>query len=176
MPIVPLFTELDADAAHEEWGCNCGPTALAAIMRMTLDDVRPHLGDFEKRRYLNPTMMQQALVRIGARFRVVELPPRDRGLAFPAYGLARIQFDGPWMSKGANPKWRYMHTHWVGAERSSASVHIFDVNALENGTGWTSLYDWSSRVAPQLIASHERATGSWHVTDRIEIERVAEAA
>lgn len=35
------FTLEDAQRASQEWGANCGPGAIAAIMGMTLDEVRP---------------------------------------------------------------------------------------------------------------------------------------
>ena len=35
------FTEEDAYRAYNEWGANCGPGAVAAIMGMSLDEVRP---------------------------------------------------------------------------------------------------------------------------------------
>src|SRR5580700_11291869 len=49
----PRFTPADADRAYEEWGMNCGPSALAAVMGMTFDEVRPHMGDFERKHYTN---------------------------------------------------------------------------------------------------------------------------
>ena len=38
--LFPRFTADDAHRAHREWGANCGPTAIAAICRLTLDEVR----------------------------------------------------------------------------------------------------------------------------------------
>jgi hypothetical protein len=58
----------DAEHANDVWGCNCGPGALAAITGLTLDQVRPHMGDFERKRYTNPTLMFAALKSIGARY------------------------------------------------------------------------------------------------------------
>lgn len=37
---------------------------------------------------------------------------------------------------------------------------------------WCSLEDWSTHVAPVLAKDHnKRATGGWHVTHAIEVER-----
>jgi hypothetical protein len=55
--IAPRFTEADANRAHDEWGANCGPGAIAAILALTLDELRPYMGDFESKRYTNPTLM-----------------------------------------------------------------------------------------------------------------------
>ena len=45
--MTPRFTLDDAERAWRDWGCNCGPGALAATMGMTLDDwsrvIVPHL-------------------------------------------------------------------------------------------------------------------------------------
>ena len=35
-PTAPRFTLSDAERAYDDWGCNCGPAALAAICGMTL--------------------------------------------------------------------------------------------------------------------------------------------
>ena len=47
----PRFTAEAADRAYDEWGANCGPGAIAAICGLTLDELRPHMGDFEGKRY-----------------------------------------------------------------------------------------------------------------------------
>lgn len=48
------FTIDDATRAYDVWGANCGPGALAAALDKTLDDVRPHLVNFDRKRYTNP--------------------------------------------------------------------------------------------------------------------------
>lgn len=83
-----MISAEDADRAYAEWGCNCGPAAVAAICGLTLDQVRPHMGDFETKRYTNPTLMWQVLRSIGARF---SYRGGDLGRWWPTYGLARIQ-------------------------------------------------------------------------------------
>jgi protein gp37 len=62
-PPFPRFSAADVERANAEWGANCGPAAIAAIMGMTLDEVRPHLGDFESKHYTNPTLMFAVLDR-----------------------------------------------------------------------------------------------------------------
>ena len=89
------FTLEDAHRASDAWGCNCGPSALAAVTGMTLDEVRPFMGDFEQKHYTNPTLMWSILNNIGARWSVTK-PPRT----WPRYGLARIQWEGPWTKPG----------------------------------------------------------------------------
>jgi len=51
---VALIDAAEAQTAWDVWGCNCGPGAIAAILNMRLDEVRPLMGDFESKRYTNP--------------------------------------------------------------------------------------------------------------------------
>lgn len=164
----PRFTDREADQAHEAWGCNCGPAALAAIVGLTLDEVRPHLKGFDEKRYTNPTMMLDAL-------RSLQVSRRkcwaDGEPCWPLYGLARIQWEGPWTLPGVPMRARYRCTHWVGAAVRNGDVGIFDVNCMINGTGWTALADWESTVVPHLTAMYPRASGKWHITHGIEVGR-----
>jgi hypothetical protein len=66
----------DLARANDEWGANCGPGALAAIMDLTLDEVRPHLPGFEAKRYTNPTMMFAALDGLKVKWRLAKPPTR----------------------------------------------------------------------------------------------------
>lgn len=164
------FTLADADRASDEWGANCGPGALAAIMDMTLDEIKPVMFavGFEARRYTNPSMMNAALRMIGR-------PWRKIGASWPDYGLVRVQWEGPWTQPGAPMAARYRYTHWVGSFQGRSACGVFDINCMNNGTGWCSLDDWSRVIAPFLAANHPRATGGWRVTHGIEVERRGEA-
>jgi hypothetical protein len=64
------FTEEDARRAHGAWGANCGPGAIAAVLRLTLDELRPHLLDFERKGYTNPSLMYAVLRGLGVLFQV----------------------------------------------------------------------------------------------------------
>lgn len=170
----PKFSLEDANRAYDAWGANCGPTALAAIMGMTLDEVRPHLKDFEAKHYTNPSMMFGALWSIGRGWR--KLNP----VTWPWYGLARIQWEGPWTEPGVPMRVRYRETHWIGVAidnrvvpASETSIGIFDVNAMGNGSGWTTLQAWKDILVPHIIKECvPRANGKWHITHAIEVERM----
>ena len=161
------FTLEDADRAYDEWGANCGPGALAAIMDMTLDEVKPIMQavGFEECHYTNPSMMNAALRLIGR-------PWRKIGANWPDYGLVRVQWEGPWTQPGVPMAARYRYTHWVGSFQGKNSRGVFDINCMNNGTGWCSLDDWARVMAPFLSANHLRATGGWHVTHGVEVERM----
>jgi len=168
--IAPHFTAADVARAHATWSCNCGPSALAAITGLTLDEVRPHMGDFEQRGYTNPTLMRSALRSIGRPW--VEIDPRER--PWPRWGLCRIQFLGPWTEPGVPMRARYRFTHWIGAaSRGAGDVGVWDVNAIGNGTGWCARSDWERVIVPELVAGYRRANGGWHITHAIEVERPA---
>lgn len=169
----PRFSAEDADLAYDEWGANCGPGAIAAVLGLTLNDVRPHMGDFERKHYTNPTLMWASLRSLGARF---SYRGGDLGqVNWPAFGLARIQWHGPWMKEGVPARARYRHTHWVGAcRRAPDEIGIFDINAIGNGSGWCHLSDWTSTIVPWIIATCvPRGDGNWSITHAVEIGRTA---
>lgn len=163
----------DADRANREWGMNCGPGAIAAICGLTLDEVRPYMGDFERKHYTNPTLMWQVLERLWPAYAISYYPSRIQGakpMTWPAYGLARIQWGGTWMEPGVPMAARYRRTHWVGAcSPDQNNVGIFDINIIANGTGWTPLEDWSSIVVPMLVGDMKGADGTWFITHCVEV-------
>jgi hypothetical protein len=163
------FTADDAQRAWEVWGANCGPAAAAAMLGLTLDEIRPHLGLFESRRYTSPAMMFGLLRRVGAKWSTYYGADR-----WPAHGLVRVQWEGPWTQPGVPPPARYRHTHWIGAVTSGlglGQVSIFDVNCMNVG-GWVDLHTWSMRVVPWLLSQCEPdASGEWHITHAVEVAR-----
>ena len=159
------FTYEEAEAANEEWTFNCGPAALAAITGLRPEQVRLAIPDFEIKRYTNPTMMYAALRNVGARYHDAPGEPKP----WPRYGLARIQWEGPWMQPGVPIGARYRLTHWVGAETKPHGVGIFDINCMNNGSGWVSVEDWVCTIVPYLTENIKRATGGWHITHSIEV-------
>lgn len=167
----PRFTADDAYRAFDTWGANCGPGAIAAICGLTLDEVRPHMGDFESKRYTNPTLMWSVLRNLGVRF---SYRGGDLGREnWPCYGLARIQWEGPWTKPGVPMRARYRHTHWVGAAVDpERGVGIFDINAIGNGSGWCSVADWAGALVPIILEECvPKADGNWHITHSVEVER-----
>lgn len=166
----PRFTLEDGRRAQEEWGANCGPGAIAAIMGMTLDEIRPFMSaaGFDAKHYTNPSMMNDVLRRIGR-------PWRKIGATWPRYGLVRVQWEGPWTEPGVPMRVRYRHTHWIGAETGGSSIGVFDINCMNNGSGWVSLADWESIVVPWLLEG-TKANGKWHTTHAIEVEKAHQTA
>ena len=163
------FGRDDARAASDEWGCNCGPSALAAILGKRPDDVREACESvgFADKRYMSPTMMRRAISLAGGKLHWERPVRRDSGqLMFPEIGLARIQFTGPWTAEGANPKWAYRQTHWVASWRHSHACEIFDING-----GVRDYVDWVCDILPLITESIKRADGGWYVTHSWEISK-----
>jgi len=171
---IPVPIRLTADAAAlagEQWCFNCGPAALCAVFGLTPEEVRPYLGNFEKKGYTNPTLMLGALLSLGARWDL--LPDRGGiGPDWPSWGLVRVQWGGPWTKPGVPIAARYRQTHWVASCRTADSHGIFDVNALSNGTGWVSLENWKTVLVPWILKELvPRADGTWWLTHSIEVVR-----
>ncbi len=160
------FTTDDAQRANNEWGANCGPGAIAVVSGLTLRDVRPFLGDFERKRYTNPTLMWEILNRLDLKWRLVKPPD-----SWPSFGLVRVQWEGPWTSPGVPARVAYRHTHWIAADASNrANVGVFDINC-----GWTNAADWAATLVPWLLKECEpKASGEWHFTHVVEIDRPRE--
>ena len=194
-PSPARFTPEEADAAGAEWRFNCGPGALCGVLGLRPEEVRPHMGDFEQRGYTNPTLMFQALESLRAAgklvsFRTLEGSPVDRNRAPfwpPFFGLARVQWGGPWTKEGVPIRARYRKTHWVGCwssfealaaahlsgatqrEAHEGARRIFDINATCAG-GWIPFREWAEQLVPWLLNQCEpKADGSWWITHSIDI-------
>lgn len=163
-----MHTVEQMERAYDEWGCNCGPGALCAILGLTPDEVRPHLEGFDRKRYTNPTMMWAALESLGVQYDKDVLGRRDPGtLALPSFGIARVQWSGPWCEEGRPARAAYRHTHWIAAIAACRPVAIFDVN---NPGSWVSVGSWTEIIVPWLLKGCEpKADGTFWYTHSVEI-------
>ena len=170
----------DADIAADTWGFNCGPGALCGITGLSPAELRPFLGDFEQRGYMNPTLMRETLRRLGVIFQWRVIPihkVHDAGsvdecrsmaaATAPAFGLCRVQWGGPWCKPNVPMAARYSQTHWIAVARHPRrGLGVFDVNnnTDDDEIGWTPFEEWATVVAPELIATYPRADGAWWFT------------
>lgn len=161
------YTEEDFAAAHDAWGCNCGPGALAMLLCLKPAEVRDHIPDFAERGYTNPTMMKGALANLKVPFR---LGPRR----FSSYGLCRIQWGGPWVKPGPTAghpvevgKWGYRFSHWIGSmgDGPKGDVFLFDING-----GWMWPEKWEKELVPLLVEGYPRADGRYYITHNLELD------
>jgi hypothetical protein len=159
------FNVDEAQRAADTWGANCGPGALAAALDLTLEDVRPHLRDFPRKRYTNPLMMYGALKSLG----VAYLRIND----WPTNGVVRVQWEGPWTAPGVPARVAYRHTHWIGSRYDDAGIWIFDINCICAG-GWVKMAEWRHQVVPWLLKRVEPdGDGGWHATHYLKFSRPA---
>lgn len=166
------FTRADWIEAEKIYQPNCGPSALAVMTRAPLMAACAAIPHFKERHYTNPTMMSGALRNLGLSFHERDDTDCD-GHTLTEYGLVRIQWEGPWTAAGANPRWAYRETHWIGAalfnwpDENKAVEFVFDVNC-----GWQTRVDWENIHVPKIIKEvvSKGATGNWWATHRWELE------
>lgn len=161
MTLTYPFTEAEAKRAADEWGCNCGPSALAFALQVKLEAVRGAIPGFDEKRYTSPTMMKAAILNMGFDMKPMFVKPPSRdGMFQRVVSLVRIQWTGPWTAAGANPRWAYRQTHWIATWLAvDGSSQLFDVNG-----GARSLASWEELVVPALTALYNRADGGWYPT------------
>jgi hypothetical protein len=164
MTVKPVrFSFDDAQAASDAVGFNCGPAALAAVAGLMPDQAIDALPGFVEKRYTNPLMMKQALAALKISFtRVYECVGQGVpcNAIWPTFGLARIQWGGPWMKAGVPIAARYRHTHWIAVNEETR----FDVNAMCVG-GWLPRAEWETQLVPWLLRECEpKANGEWWPT------------
>lgn len=157
------FTAAEFKAAHEEWGCNCGPAALAFALEKRLDEVRPAIPQFEERRYTSPMMMAAALRHFGQEFTPVDNPSGGfdyqyglRSMFGGPLSLVRIQWTGPWTAITGNAKWAATKTHWIVCWTEGDEQWVFDCNG-----GIRVVEFWEQTIVPAIVATIPRADGAW---------------
>jgi len=161
---VAKFNWDDADKAAREWGANCGPGAIAAVLDKKIDEIRPFMGDFEKKHYTNPKLMLEILNKMGVKFW------KPRAQTWPRNGLIRIQWEGPWTDLGVPLRKRYRHTHWVASRWIGIDIFIFDINCICVG-GWVHVGEWEKKVVPWLLKEVEpKAYGTYYPTHILALQ------
>lgn len=164
------FTLDEAQQAADDWGFNCGPAAICAILDMTPEEIRPHLGDFETKCYTNPTLMLDILNRLKVKFCQTYRSDNPSNLTVVKFGLMRVQWGGPWTKPGVPMRVRYRHTHWAAINNGQ---EVFDINAMCAG-GWLSWEEWSTQLVPWIIKECcQKGDGTWWPTHGIEINKIS---
>ena len=162
-PPRPLFTAKEQQDAFDALGANCGPGAIAAMCGSTPRAVALLLGDeFQERKGTTEIMAQRAIKALGFSCSYDATP------TWPAYGLARILWDGPW-TLSSHPYSRYKHSHWIGVFCVPQEPRlIFDINAIAVG-GWLPFAQWARDLAPLLAQQEKNATGTWTLGDSLHL-------
>lgn len=151
IPITDLYYPDDMESAYNEWGANCGPCSLAAVLGEPLSEVRGLFDKFDKLRYCNPTHMQDALAKTAAKYRTgLKVRPK-RGLVF-------VQWGG---FETAPIAVQYRHTHWIAVD----GIVVFEVNA-PHLVSWT---NWEEIMPPAMAEEYKRANGTYFIRTAIEV-------
>lgn len=157
----------EVEFASADWGFNCGPAVICAITGMSPDELRPHLLDFERRCFMNPSQMWRVL--LGLRL-PIDAAQQGRACvagdgSYPPLCVVRVQWDGPWTAPGVPIKARYPRTHWIAVSGSLGERCVFDINAVHSCGGWIPWQTWTSSLVPWLLReAHPKATGKWWPT------------
>ncbi len=147
-----LRAPTDVHLAHRIFGANCGPATLAAVLSVQVCDVIALFDQFPDRPYTSRRKMEEILQVCRLGFSVQD--------DFPTFGLALVQFDGPWTGVPGAERWAGRFTHWIGV----AGDAVYDVNC----DGWVSRWEWETETVKGLIAGYRRATG-WSVRKALEV-------
>jgi len=165
-----LYAPDDVERCYKAWRASCGPCALAAILGVLVERVRRVFPDFDRRPWVNPSTMWTAISLAGHR-------AIKRGIQWPTYGLAFVQWHGPWLQPGVPVGAAYRHTHWIAvAETFEYGRMIYDVNtwgASDKRGAWVPMCHWDEEVTPLIAESIPRATGEWSLRWTCELVRPA---
>ena len=180
-----LYHPPDVEEAYATFGANCGPASLAAILQRSVMSLRPFLGNFERRGTTTPRHLLAALHAVGLERTAVTLHTRQRqvaglGHAAPSawprlYGLAFVQWTGPWCATGVPVAAAYRRTHWVGtALTQEYGQMLYDINAWghEASQGaWLTRACWEDRILTAITRAIPRADGGYYVRTALEVQR-----
>jgi len=166
------FSVDEANHAGKEWRFNCGPGAICAVLNMTPAELRPRMLTFEAKGYTNPKLMKDVLRNLDVSWaEVFRSEERSKRVIWPAVGLVRVQWAGPWTNPGVPLTVRQRHTHWIGVRPGALPREVFDINATCVG-GWVFWEEWTGQLVPWLLKQVEpKATGEWWPTHCIEVAR-----
>lgn len=161
-----LYTPPDCAQAYNDWKANCGPAALASLLRKTMAEVRDYFPRFPGKPWVNPTHIKAAMELAGVKYTATKKDETGQHVC-PAYGLCFIQFDGPWSGDYAKILEAYRHTHWVAVSQTiGLPTRMYDINA----DGWLSQHDWGQTIEPRFMAENQKYTGTWWVRWACEVQ------
>jgi len=140
---VGLYSPPDLNAARDRFGANCGPAALAAVIRASIISVMPFFPDFPARTWTTAGDMRTALDRARVDY-------HETGNCSPEYGVALIQFG----TAGMHPIAALKLTHWVAI----CGSFIYD----NNWDGWLPMPIWEQVIFSEFQHRNPKIE-SWRV-------------
>lgn len=154
-----FFVPPDISDAHDRWGANCGPCAIAAAFGLSLAAVEVAVSKQGRYPgYMGIPDIRRACKALGRSFSKTASTPGPIGY-WPPTGthIAMINIDGPWRR---HHRIQAMHRHIVAAryDQNSATVRVYDANA----EFWIPARAWIDLVMTPLATDHDIAsTGEW---------------
>lgn len=124
-----LYTPPDTEAANKEWGANCGPCALAAVLGVPVADVRGAVSkgfrgagtiwldgiEYHHRTdarafpgYMGQADLRGAVQRMGARVGKTWRPVPALGMLGVNPALIMVNWLGPWTGTRGEPHYRHI--------------------------------------------------------------------
>ena len=142
------FDRSEYCAANLQWGCNCVPVALAAILGLRLSEVRRFVPEVESGKGVAVNKIPSVLDRAQVRWRA-------RGGERFNHGLAVIRFDDV-----PDP------CHCVAVSDGK----LLDTTSVTAGKNWCDVKQWERKMLPH-VAKFLGAKGECRVYRGFEIER-----
>jgi hypothetical protein len=145
----------DIEEANERFGANCGPIALAAFSRRTVNEAMQFFGGSNWPGYTTATTMKRAIEAMG--LTCFSIPGQ-----WPRRGLVWVELVGPWSMPGIPIGAQLAKSHWIAKDGDN----YYDCNE----EGWLSYDGWVTFQARPWIARIKRAT-DWRVRTGIEVSQ-----
>lgn len=147
------YTPEESKKLVADWKISCGPHALASAAGNTLRQAvsamyRP--GDIKP--WANPTMMENGIKTLHPSYL------RTKGLRLktpPAWGIARVQWEGKWLRPEVPPAAAYAYTHWIASKDGYVLCTAFDPYR------WITYEEW--KFETDALCARQRYDG-WHIT------------
>lgn len=177
----------DVVEANAAWGANCGPTAVAGALGLTMDQVREAVSpDGAFKGFMGVADFKSAIPRAGGRI-VRSWSRPDKRELYRTDGspiLVLIRFCGPWDGvPRARSRYRHAFVYRHGYhrdldwwnQRAQGPGWVYDANGTvptEDGgfvTPWLPLHAWRNRVMPELIP--DRGNGETAIDWMAQVER-----
>ncbi len=165
------------DEQWQEWGANCGPSAIAALVGREVKDVRAVVerlanGDKNKRcgrsgwwlGHMHAGHLSDTLCELGLEPRRTNFKPGEG--RWPKKGLAMIQTEGPWCHPPSKSTARFRYTHTIAVVDAGPAIGITVYDG--NVEAWVKEKWWAEKVMKGLVEGEKRATG-WHVMMTLEV-------
>lgn len=190
VPVIDLRGRFVPDVieASDEWGANCGPTAIAAALGLTMREVKSAVapsGTFQG--YMGVRDLREAIARAGGQIVRQWSKPEKRELARTDGSpiVVVVRFCGPWddipnervrARVQATHRHAFCYRHGIVAGQASefGPGWVYDCNNVIRNEGrlvvtWAPVKLWRDDVLRELVP--ERGTGEIEIDWMAQVEK-----